>query len=463
MYLYIITAEKEIVNFNKMTQQGKKASASRTIKRQHQQTLSQYLDCKYGKDIGEEHRCNICNSIIKPVNFVLESNKDGKVVVTEYTTPESKYLCYGSESDVTKNCKANRKGLNPNSVEFIMLAHNIKTTSEALEILHKKNKSPFYRKNHPSDIEYKKSQRRNLEWFEQNKSAAEYDKYRKKLKYTHSEQYYIDLYGKEEGQKHWKQMSKQKVSCSLDAKILRYGSVAGNLLYQQHLEKSRQTKEMYITRYSKATGVQEWQKYCEKSCFYNKEKNPMCIEYYYAQGLAHTHAEQSRLNFIASRVVFSKQYCIDKYGKEKGLARYRRYQERQASAVGYGKSSKESLINFFNEFILLLPDNLRYYIGIAGNKEYFLFDDTHKMRLFDFTIPELKIIIEYHGSLWHYNPQRLLKSPYETLSSRNQKDIYKKELAESYGYDYYVVFDTDKFVSKQQELIKIIKEKYENK
>lgn len=95
---------------------------------------------------------------------------------------------------------------------------------------------------------------------------------------------------------------------------------------------------------------------------------------------------------------------------------------------------------------------MNYYIGVDGNKEYFIYDNENKkFNLYDFTLRELNIIIEFHGSLWHFNPNYEYPEtlPFNLSLEENKKnDIYKETLANKHGFEYYVVFDTDNYVAK---------------
>lgn len=128
------------------------------------------------------------------------------------------------------------------------------------------------------------------------------------------------------------------------------------------------------------------------------------------------------------------------------------------------RQSEESL-RFFELLIDEIQGvNLKYYIGAGDSKEYFIYDNkAKKFNTFDFAISELNIIVEFHGSLWHFNPNYEYKDtlPFGmTLEENKRKDDYKKDLAISKGFDYYVVFDTDEYPQKQKELGQIIMRKY---
>ena len=81
------------------------------------------------------------------------------------------------------------------------------------------------------------------------------------------------------------------------------------------------------------------------------------------------------------------------------------------SSFGRNKASKESL-KFFNPLLDSIQDlNLEYYLGVNQNHEYFLIDSTNTIRYYDFTIPSLKIIIEFNGV--HFHPNKAVLSEKE--------------------------------------------------
>jgi len=108
--------------------------------------------------------------------------------------------------------------------------------------------------------------------------------------------------------------------------------------------------------------------------------------------------------------------------------------------------------------------NNKYYIGYNGNKEYFLKDANGKNRFFDFCIPDLKIIVEYHGSMFHYNKNFEYKNKRNHLGQlfedMKHKDKNKRQTAINYGYTYIEVFDTDNFDKHINNILKIIKNKF---
>jgi very-short-patch-repair endonuclease len=194
-----------------------------SLKRNYNKSFESYL-----KDIGFDLKmCNICKEEYAKYDLDFEI-KNNIFTVKNVFYPENKIYCY------SKNKKCPGKKMNPNSVEFISKSMNL-TEKEALDYIHKNNKSPFYLSNHDSIEEYKKYQTRDLSFFN---NENEYNKWKEKLKRGHKIETYIEKYGKVEGTKIWKNIQKKKNSCSLEFYLKKYKTEKEALLeYSKRLEK----------------------------------------------------------------------------------------------------------------------------------------------------------------------------------------------------------------------------------
>jgi hypothetical protein len=138
---------------------------------------------------------------------------------------------------------------------------------------------------------------------------------------------------------------------------------------------------------------------------------------------------------------FSYLKCVDKYGEEDG---YRIWKERQdkwydktkdklskgeylkydcilrenndekmADAVfverivniskyRFHKASKRSMKVFKQLVEICENNNYQYHVGYKDTQEYYLFDDiSKKIYFYDFVIPDIKLIFEFNGKIWH--------------------------------------------------------------
>lgn len=83
-------------------------------------------------------------------------------------------------------------------------------------------------------------------------------------------------------------------------------------------------------------------------------------------------------------------------------------------------------------------------------------------KFFDFIVKDSKILLEFHGSYWHGSPEVYEKEDLNKIQLRSIKnDIFKKALAERYGYKIIYVwehhFNKDKSKVKKEILEEINK------
>jgi hypothetical protein len=116
---------------------------------------------------------------------------------------------------------------------------------------------------------------------------------------------------------------------------------------------------------------------------------------------------------------------------------------------------------------------------VVGNKEFNLFDKERKKHFYyDFTIPELKLIFEYHGEKFHphhsiinlkdWKSLPIIKREGKTFIRESpdgievrEKDIKKEKLAKINGFKYHIIWSSDNKEEAVNNILKIIK--YENK
>lgn len=123
------------------------------------------------------------------------------------------------------------------------------------------------------------------------------------------------------------------------------------------------------------------------------------------------------------------------------------------------RASKESFI-----FLKDIYKYLRYngvekndiYWGVGHSNEWFI--NYNDMSLFyDFTIPKLKLVIEYHGIKFHPNEnddtvdRKNWKCLYSGLSfdDKLKKDNLKKDIIINNGYTYIDVFSNENLINRK--------------
>lgn len=239
-----------------------------------------------------------------------------------------------------------------------------------------------------------------------------------------SKKAFVEKYGEEEGGEKYLEhfhnihtkMKGHKSYTSLEAFVEKYGEDEGNKKYKEHIVKITPSLENFISRHGEEEGTKkfkEWKK---------------------AIGA-------TLPNFVK------------RYGEEEGLKRYTAYRAKVSGARG--KASKESLniflplLNFVRE--LDMEDQLSF--GYENNREFYLQNVSEdKVYIYDFTLRKIKVIIEYNGTTWHPNKNKLTEAewktwlePYSKMSA-DEKYAYdekKRKFAEDKGFAVLEVWSDD--------------------
>lgn len=161
---------------------------------------------------------------------------------------------------------------------------------------------------------------------------------------------------------------------------------------------------------------------------------------------------------------FTKEKCIEKYGKEKGVIIYQNRQQKwrksidkkysketrnewRRNAMFYSQQSTELLKSFYEKYKNIYTCFLAPY-----TKEFFINCKDRGFYLYDFTIKELGLIFEFNGSHIHANPEWSKEkldnwsscfnhqSAYESINAYKQKIL----AAEQQGYKVVILWDYSK-------------------
>lgn len=187
--------------------------------------------------------------------------------------------------------------------------------------------------------------------------------------------------------------------------IKTYGEIDGVVKYNTKCSNISancgHTLEKYINRYGNELGIIKWNDYKE-NCARNLD------------------------------------YFILKYGNVEGKIKYKSFKKHIA------KASKESLLVFkpLIDWLINFIDIHDIYYGDGNSREYFLVEKS-KTYLYDFTIKNLNIIIEYNGIKFHVNEEWPMerkinwKHPFKSTNYLEciKNDKMKIELAKKNGFN----------------------------
>jgi hypothetical protein len=211
--------------------------------------------------------------------------------------------------------------------------------------------------------------------------------------------------------------------------IDKYGVIDGVIKYENKNKNISNncghTLDKYIIRYGNDLGVIKYEEY-KKNCARNLE------------------------------------FFIRKYGDVDGKNKYKEFKKH------IGKASKESML-IFKPIIDWLKGRIdinEIYYGDDNSREFFIINNS-KTYLYDFTIKNLKIIIEFNGvkfhvnELWSENIKKEWKHPFKEITYLDaiKNDKFKLKLANENGFSVLVIWSD----SPIEENIDICKEFIKNK
>ena len=210
------------------------------------------------------------------------------------------------------------------------------------------------------------------------------------------------------------------------------------------------------------------------------------LEYYLNKGMS---IDSATLELKKRQIKNGIEFYIQKYGEIEGKKHYnnrinnwikklddKSYDEKRIITLKRTRNlprfSKEAT-DFFIQLLSKIDVNLIKDLDIFyGDNEMILWDyGTKRPFFYDFSIPKIKLIIEYNGSIFHPNLDKLNESeilkwqcPFTKVDAitKNEIDSYKIKFAESIGYQVIVIWDTDEYTHKTNKCLQIIENKLKN-
>lgn len=373
------------------------------LKQTHNISINEYFD------LHSPHLCKFCKT--EPVGVKIVKNKDGNIII------EDAELCN------VKSCVDERKKLNTNSVEYISIVYNV-NSDEALKILHSRNKSPFYKSNFTSDIEYQLSQRK----FSPRCPEYYIDKINPK-----TESLYTD----------------QEIEKEITGLQCRFGKRNTNENCKDR-NVFRSNAEGFIEKYGEQEGLLRHQEYKLKGVE-NRSQSPnfklipyslKWYQYLYGDNdgkIAHDHRLKYK-RFIETdkyyKMIFGEKW-IDVYD-EKINSKYRNFTPLSSKIADCFFANLLSRIDFININDIWCSFNKKERCIYHAKKRYF----------YDFTVisNSNKKIIEFNGDYWHANPIKYNENDY--VNAVRVGDIWKEyekkvNIAKEYGYEVLVIWENE--------------------
>lgn len=279
---------------------------------------------------------------------------------------------------------------------------------------------------------------------------------------------FIEKYGLEEGTKRYENYINAQIISS--KRRLEYWLNKGYNLDEAKIKlkdhQSTFSKDKCIKKYGKIVGLIRWtrrqikwqktlkSKSAEEIEIMNKKKGNSLENFIekYGQEEGAKRYEDKCLKYTKRKVWCKGLKLIDYYTQKHGYNGIIKYKEfmtkRTTNNCMASKESLSLLLPFYDKY----KDDYNIYIGLKPSKEYFIYDNISKrVYFYDFTIPDLKIIIEYNGEAFHPNPNwddnkwNNWKSIYsnQTADEKYEFDTYKNSVAISKGYKVLQIWSSD--------------------
>jgi hypothetical protein len=245
----------------------------------------------------------------------------------------------------------------------------------------------------------------------------EYNNYVDFCKYRASPEYLIDKHGVDDGLDKWNNRQESKRSKqskeSFVTNCLSDGCSYDDIITKIDNRWNNTSLSSFVRRYGDIDGEKNYQIYISKC----RSSNKLCPEYYHNLGLSDN---EIRKTIIAEQI---KRNVHVKYRSSKIATKTLKPIAEGLVSRGYCNDYKLE-----DEFRIDLTDKET---DVSGNYFYF----------YDLTIPELKLIIEYHGERFHdkvdYTSTKMMS--YDSFIDNFNKDLFKKFVAEQRGFMVFII------------------------
>lgn len=227
----------------------------------------------------------------------------------------------------------------------------------------------------------------------------------------------IMKYGEEEGTKRFKELNLKK-SIALSKKTLVKTMLKNGATYDEIRLKiadrwDNTSIETFIIKYGEIDGPKKYEEYLKKI----KENNPVCIEYYEKRKIPDEVAFE-----LITKIQWERNSKLSRFSKE-SLFYFNKLNE-------IFKKSGKQCFYAKEEF------------GFRLTHEEYQIYRKNRMFFYDCFIPELNLIIEYHGVRFHsdidYN-STLTINKNDIYDVKYNRDFFKKWVAEQRGYTVFIL------------------------
>lgn len=261
-----------------------------------------------------------------------------------------------------------------------------------------------------------------------------------------------------EKQKKYSQIShleKNRITCSKELMLKKMSPEEVNLFFKR---RSKRCIEYWTSRgYSEEEAkknISKLQSECSKNANNDIEKvrkrSWRCPEYWML--LSGVTLEEAKQIISEKQKFFSKEKCIEKYGKIDGIKKWeerqRKWQESLHKSknlhVGFSKISQK----LFDEILSYYQEEEKDYVFYGSKNREFSIRYNNINYIYDFTDLKRRKIIEFQGDIYHGNPELFTETdrPHPFYKDKTSKDLWefdekKKNIAINNGFSIFYVWE----------------------
>lgn len=183
-----------------------------------------------------------------------------------------------------------------------------------------------------------------------------------------------------------------------------------------------------------------------------------CVDYWLKKGYS---KEEAKAIIAKSQSTFTLQKCIGKYGQENGLKKWKDRQNKWQKTLHDNKNLHVGFSNVSQELFNILTnfydEEEKDYIFYGSKNREFTIRKNDKTYVYDFTDLKNRKIIEFNGDIYHGNPKLFNENdkpnPFKkqmTAKELWEFDTFKKQIAESEGFEELIIWENDYKNQKEQ-------------
>lgn len=242
----------------------------------------------------------------------------------------------------------------------------------------------------------------------------------------------IRRHGTEEGKKRFEEYrSKQAYSNTFEYKKTKYGWTEKDFV---EYNKSRSiTLENMIAKHGDEEGKKRFDEYRSKQA-YSNTIDYFIDKYGYEKGVA-------KYKILCNQKAITLDNMIRIYGPERGPQRYEHIIKNKKNDIFYSIISQDLFKKIDKELCIenVYFGSKNHEFGLRSQDGYYFYD---------FVVPEKKKMIEFNGDYWHANPMFYEKDWVHPTTKKTAVEIwaydsFKFDIAKKNGYNIFVVWESD--------------------